>query len=341
MPQLARFYSRDFLESARARLKPGGLLAIQLPPPKDPDGPIARANRLLARTFRAAFPETVAVFARMDYLVGFHGPAPRPDNLAETLLKRGIATDALTVEKLIQNRTEDPHRAARLAYLDRADPLAERLSTDDRPVALGHDLYFWESVGNRGTAAIPDLAARTPPWLLAALLALVSFGAACLAARPTALVFGAGLLTQALATLVLYQVQTRAGTVLATAPLLGAAALTGHGLGALVPRTTLSARALGLTLTAIGLATPHAIWQAPPAWVVPLACLVLGLAGALAGALWTSALGTSTAPRLYGADLCGAALAAFFLLPLALPFAGVTLSATALAVVVLALALRT
>ena len=337
VPQLARFYSRDFLTSARARLKAGGLLAIQLPPARDPQGPIAHANRLLARTFRAAFPDTTAVFARMDYLVGFNGPAASPDRLAEMLARRGLKLRALTPDLLDQNRTGHPERARRLGYLDLPDPLAERISTDDRPVALGHDLYFWESVGNRGAALVPELAARAPPWALALLIALVALAAAAGAARvgggPLAgLVFSGGLITQALATLVLYQVQTRVGTVLATAPLLGAAALAGHGVGALVPGTIVAPRALALVLALVGATVPPLLWQVTPASAVPAAAAALFLAGTLAGALWTAALRRGgTAPRLYGADLCGAALAAFVLLPVGLPFAGVTLSAAALA----------
>jgi spermidine synthase len=356
-PQLARFYSLDFLRRARRKLKPGGLLCIQLPPATGPLSEVAPANRVLARTFREAFPQTVALFAKMDYLIGFEGRAPDPRSILARSLSRRLARRALDDDAL-RRAVDDDARRSRLGYLDAAPqrqpeaasapaghacgPAGVPLSTDDRPAALAYDMYVWTAIGHRGSARLVLWLGEASPLGLAGLLAL---SAALLVAalrgasgsQGPALAGLAGMAAMALSVLTLYQVQVRTGALALLTPALSGAFLVGHAGGALLlvgrhagPRTWLAALAVVVP------ATPYAIGApADPALAPWTAALALAAGGWATGALFPALLrsGGERAAWIYAADLVGAGLAAFLITPVALPLLGVRSTGLVLAAV--------
>lgn len=328
--QLVRFYTREFFERARSRLKPGGMMVIQLPTVLASPG-ATRTNRLLGLTMRAVFPERLVLCGRLDYVVGFKGQAPPLERLAEGWLDRPMALKFLD-QKWLRRNLDEKHRRWRLAHLLDPDPEAP-ISTLDSPAALAMDLHFWASLGHRGTGLLPaSLADLGKLWVFLGLLLvfwIVPIATSrCLGGGGVRKGTWAGLASMSLTVLAAYLVPMRTGSLIFVLPLLSAAFIAGHGLGALAgasrfrPAPALSMGVLGLT----GLVLPWILESVPAEAAIAAGTALLVIGGASTGSLLPALAAQEKRPRLaallYGADLVGAAIAIFVVAPVALPLVG-------------------
>lgn len=112
--QLNRYYTLEFFRLAQQRLKPGGILAINLPGSETVLTPELKAlNQTLHATLRGVFAQVRIVAGDQNLFVASTDPAIAsvgPDQLVERLHARSIAADLISAPYL-RYRT-DPRRIA-------------------------------------------------------------------------------------------------------------------------------------------------------------------------------------------------------------------------------------
>jgi len=163
-----RTRSREFLESCRRHLAPGGVLALSTGIGDTYLG--GAGGRLLAvesATLRAVFPGVVALPGERVTLVSAVPPsglATDAETLAERWRERGLADPVMSAE--LVRVLADPERARALdAFLAGA---TAPVSTVRRPVAVLAAAAAVEGRGRPGLAVVLGRLQRTPPWLPAA-----------------------------------------------------------------------------------------------------------------------------------------------------------------------------
>ncbi len=127
----ASLYSRDFFESVRARLNPGGVFCLWLPCYQL----TPQTAGIVIRTFTDAFPCAIAVRANLDPLqpviglLGANEPLPMSDEFLAARLKTTRASAPFF-------RSPETSRLLFVADLHRAEPSFDAFpaTTDDRPL---------------------------------------------------------------------------------------------------------------------------------------------------------------------------------------------------------------
>ena len=324
--QANRFYTQEFFQIVRARLRPGGRFAFRLRSAENLWTPALTArNASILRALRGVFPDTLVLPGTTDLVLASASPLVRdPDVLAGRMRERGIQGRMVCAAYLRYLFTND-----RRAEIERKlARLAAPANTDDRPVCYAYTQVLWLSrfFPDMGKVVLPSgaglLRGILGPWGLA-LLALLLAGAAVLrrrdAARRSALVFAAGFIGMVLEADLLLGYQVRSGVLYQDLGLLLTLFMSGLALGsAAVGRRGrelsrwCGALLLGGTslLCAAGAALPHLGAGAS----LGLVGLQLGAAGFLTGGLFAYASLRSVdrqeamiAP-LYAADLLGGCL---------------------------------
>ena len=324
--QANRFYTEEFFQMVRARLRPGGRFAFRLCSAENLWTPALTArNASILRALRGVFPDTLVLPGTTNLVLASASPLVRdPDLLAGRMRERGIRgrmVCAAYLRYLFTNdrRAEIERKLARLA----APP-----NTDDRPICYAYTQVLWLSrfFPDMGKVVLPSGAALLRgilgPWGMA-LLALLLAGAAALrrwdAARRSALVFAAGFIGMVLEADLLLGYQVRSGVLYQDLGLLLTLFMSGLALGSAAVgrrRRELSRRfgALLLAGTALLCAVSAALPHLGIGASLGLVGLQLGATGFLTGGLFAYASLRSVdrqeaviAP-LYAADLLGGCL---------------------------------
>jgi spermidine synthase len=333
-----RYYTREFF--AAVRLRPGGVLALQLPA-----APNVREGEILARNvsvYRALAPMKVRVLpGAHDLLLASEGAAP--EVTPEALLAR-LRERAITLRHHAQDFFAEPFRAGELErvnrtyaeYPERPPPavpfaVAETPSAAPAPEALpNRDLHPGAVLHSAGALAREEqvdwlrTAARFSFLAPAVLLPLAALGAllawwrgrraaASLAAAT------AGATSMGLWIVILMAYQARVGALYGDFALLAAAFMAGFALGARV-------RAGAARLDLVFVLVSFLVWVTLPFGGRLLFVVLAALVGAAGGATVATAAATfrSAAPRLYAWDVTGAALAALLFGTFLVPALGAT-----------------
>ena len=333
-----RYYTREFF--AAVRLRPGGVLALQLPA-----APNVREGEVLARNvsvYRALLPRKVRVLPGAHDLL-LAGEDAAPDLAPDTLLAR-LRERAITLRHHAQDFFAEPFRAGEVERVNRtyleypkrpppavpfavtatasASPAPEVLPNRDlHPGAVLHSaaaLAREEQVGWLRTAARFSFLAPAVLLPLAALGALLAWWrgrrtAASLAAAT------AGATSMGLWIVILMAHQARVGALYGDLALLAAAFMGGFALGARV-------RAGAVRLDLAFVLVAFLVWATLPFGGRLLFVALAVLVGAAGGATVATAAAAfrSAAPRLDAWDVTGAALAALVFGTFLVPALGAT-----------------
>jgi spermidine synthase len=339
--QANRYYTREFF--AEARLRPGGLLALQLPA-----APNVREGEVLARNvsvYRALAPKRVLVLPGVhDLLLASEDAAPEvtPDALLARLRERGI-----TLRHHAQDFFAEPFRAGEVErvnrvyaeYPQRPPPavpfaVAETPGTAPAPEVLpNRDVHPGAVVHSAGALAREEqvgwlrVAARFAFLAPVLLLSLAAVGLLRVwwkghRAAATLATATAGATSMGLWIVLLMAHQARVGALYGDLALLAAVFMAGFALGA---RTRIGAERCDLVFVVMCVVV---WWALPPSGerVIYFFCTLM--VGHVGGSTLANAAARfpSAARRLYAWDVAGAALAALlfgtFLVPaLGAPFA--------------------
>ncbi|HVU36666.1 MAG TPA: hypothetical protein VHE61_24710 [Opitutaceae bacterium] len=324
--QLNRFYTAEFFAAVHRVLQPGGVLAFATGRYEnylsvESRQLIASAHATADGVFRhvAVIPGTRVFFIASD--------RPLRRDIAEALESEQVEPAYVNRHFLDAMLTPD-----RLTDIDGAARGAAPVNSDLRPVLSLLELRYWLSQY------------RFPAFgLLAAFGLLLAMGIVRLAPVPR-MIFAGGFAGSALELTLLVTVQVCFGALYYQLGVLVTTFMVGLAAGAMLglrsnprsPRTVV--RILGAALAGLALLFAVALptlatlaGQLTPAPIALAAILVLTLAVAAAiGGQFTVAAkaghtaGTRTAPRLFSADLLGAALAAVVVSTFVLPGMGLT-----------------
>lgn len=345
---LNRFYTRQFFAEARARLAPGGLLALGLPSAENYwSAELVRRNAGVYATLQTAFPAVLALSSG-DHLFLLAAPAPLDADAAvmsARLAERGIATRQVTPSYLEYVFANDRFAADR-ERLAAVDPV--RLNDDLAPICYYYDLALWLSRFYPGLSDLFERAGRVSLIWLVPLLALAVLLARW--RRRVAVAFaigGVGMAQMLLQVVILFAFQVVHGTLYAGVGLMVAAFMAGLAGGGVLGNRLLRGWAAGDAGRHGGLPLRSARWGliGVQAGVALFSGLLVGLlwlpapvpeagfailaviAGLLPGAAFPLAAAlvggeARAVGRLYGADLLGGALGAALCAALLVPLLG-------------------
>jgi spermidine synthase len=334
-----RYYTREFF--AEVRLRPGGILALQLPA-----APNVREGEVLARNvsvYRALAPKKVLVLPGVHDLLlasGDTAPAVTPEALLARLKERGI-----TLRHHAQDFFAEPFRDGEVERVNRVyaeypkrPPPAVPFAVVETPLATpapavrpNRDLHPGAVVHSAGALAREEqvgwlrVAARLAflaPWLLL-LPAALGFlrvwwkGPRAAASLATAT---AGATSMGLWILILMAYQAKVGALYGDLALLAAAFMAGFALGARKPSGAVR-NDLGFIFLCV-----FAWWQLPTLEDRVMYVVLTSVVGMVGGATVADAAARfrSAAPRLYAWDVAGAALAALLFGTFLVPALGAT-----------------
>jgi spermidine synthase len=343
-----RYYTRQFFLEARARLAPGGLLALGLPSAENYWSPeLVQRNASVYATLQAVFPDVLAL-ASGDHLFLLAASAPLPadaDQMSARLERRRIATRQVTPAYLAYVFANDRFAADR-ARLERTHSV--RLNDDLTPICYYYDLALWLSRFDPGLSRLFERAGQLSLVWLAPLLALAVVLVRWRRQAATAFAIGSvGMAQMLLQVVILFAFQVAHGTLYAGVGLMVAAFMAGLAGGGALGNWLLRRWAAGagdghrgLTLRAarrglIGVQAGVALfsgllvgllWLPQPVPEAGFAILAV-IAGLLPGAAFPLAAAlvggdAHAVGRLYGADLLGGALGAVFSAALLVPLLG-------------------
>jgi spermidine synthase len=144
--QLNRFYTVEFFRSARERLAPGGVLALELPSSEETISPDqAEFLRCIERTLQAVFPYLVAIPGDTIHFFAAAQPGILTDNpqtLIARLRERNLNTQYVR-EYFIPFRMM-PDRMAQLR--EQLRPIASTpVNRDFAPIAYYFDIVLWSA----------------------------------------------------------------------------------------------------------------------------------------------------------------------------------------------------
>jgi spermidine synthase len=304
-----RFHTREFFRLARARLAPGGVLAVRM------GSQVGQLDRDTAGAVRTQQLGLAAVFQHVLVLPGSETFLLASDD-PRALLSDPHALFARHRARGVSDPDFHPGVFSQLVQADQVEDLAHQLAahgpapanTDARPVATLQGLVRWSRETGDRVAAVLLALGRVPAWPWAVGLALVVLAALglrrpgraglagaqrALAAGSVALVGGLGL---ALSLVVTFAYQSLAGSLYLELGLLVAAfmagLLLGGGLLLHLQARPASARslALGLGLAALFAALLPALLELAARLPLPagqaLMLALNGLAGALTGVIF-------------------------------------------------------
>jgi len=345
-----RLYTAEFFRRCRARLAPGGVLAVRLPSLENLWTPgLLRRNGAVHAALRASFPDVLVLPGTTDVLLASPGTLTRdPDELGARLRARGISAREITPQALRYLLTND--RAAtveRQLATSGAEP-----NTDERPVCYQQTALLWlgRLRGGEQDARLPGPGSACA--LLAALAALALTARFSERARPAALLALASFAAMALEAAAILRYQAWSGAlfrdlgVLFTALMAGLAAGAGlysRGAARRPPGKAWAVCALlGLALLSAGFA---AVSRAELGSGLAASAAFLLADGAALAVLFGHAGGLAprragAAGSLYAADLLGGCLGSLLgggFLALALGIGATALAAAGLALAALAL----
>jgi spermidine synthase len=144
--QLNRFYTAEFFRSARDRLAPGGLLALQLRSSEDYISPdLAEFLRCIQHTLRQVFPYVVAIPGETIHFFAAARPDVLTDNpqtlmarLQERNLKTQYVREYFIPFRMMPDRMEQVREQLR--------PLASTpVNRDFEPIAYYFDVVLWSA----------------------------------------------------------------------------------------------------------------------------------------------------------------------------------------------------
>ena len=161
--QLNRFYTAEFFQSARERLAPGGVLALEMRSSEETISPaLADFLRCIQRTLLEVFPYVVAIPGDTIHFFGAMRPGVLTDNpqlLISRLRERHLRTQYVR-EYFIPYRVM-PDRLAQVR--DQLKPLATTpVNRDLAPIAYSFDIVLWSAQFNGAYARWFQNAARIP-----------------------------------------------------------------------------------------------------------------------------------------------------------------------------------
>lgn len=323
--QLNRYFSAEFFAEAHRVLRPGGVFATGIGRyenylSREATLLLASTRRSLATTFRNV--ETTPG-ARVFFL-GSDEPLRR--DIAAAIASRPVAPTLVKRSYLDATLTPD-----RLADLDRATAVAAPINRDFHPVLSLLQLQFWLAQF------------RFPAVGLLIGLGAVVIGGLARSGGVGRLLFAAGFAASALEITSLMALQIYYGALYRQIGTIVAVFMFGLALGAwLVSRshrisTRTIVRKLGLAIAVLALVFAAALpflghldrvlggsWAGQSVVVVLTVLLAAATGAQFASAATTSAASPRTAPRLFTADLSGAAVAAFAVSAFLLPWLGLT-----------------
>lgn len=348
---LNRFYTQEFFTEARARLEPGGILALGLPSAENYWSPeLTRRNSAIYRTLKAVFPEIVVIPGEHNFFLASASPLEtEPAALAARLTGRSIQTRWVTPEYLSYIFTTDRFVGVQQALAAAAEV---RINTDLAPVCYYYDLALWLS--RFYPAAIEPLryifegaSLFKIGWLAAPLGGIVILTRWRRRWAVPVAVAGLGLAQMTLQLVLLLAFQVQHGYVytqvslLVTTFMAGLAA--GGGLSNRLRQTKEALRkillAVQVTIILYSVLLPFILSFSLPAVVFPLLALAAGLLTGMAFPLAVVLVGGPAgraAGMLYGADLAGGCLGALAGAVFFIPVLGLTQTCVVVALVGLA-----
>jgi spermidine synthase len=369
--QSNRFYTREFFEECRGRLRPGGLVALRLDLPENSVSPLlALQAASVVRALRATFPSVCLLRGTSVLALASDSPLPTdPGPLIARWHERRLAT-RLVRPPYLTYLWENDRRAELEALLQRT---ATAPNTDARPVcyqvaAIGWLARFYPRLLTFGRTPFP--APFLPAGVVVAIFAVVLVARRTARASAGAQAALAGFAGMLLETVLLLAYQSRSGAlyerlgVLLLAFMVGltaGAALVGralarrdHASGSVARR--MAAR-LGLLLVALGALVAALVSTGTATGLWGTSLLMLASGGLTAGIFACASMAVSPAPvvtpqgvqnepisdltPLYAADLAGGAAGSLLAGMVLVPSAGLAPTAGLVAVVGLAgLALR-
>jgi spermidine synthase len=326
-----RFFTEEFFAQARRALRPGGLLAFEIPSSENYLPPeVAVANASILKAVRTAFPQVELLpGVRMTVLAGDKPVRLDPAQLAERLRARRIHTRVVTPDLLPYYLLPERRQALakRLAEI-RAVPS----NTDRRPISYA---LLWRVWLAKFISPVHLLGLFTACFFAGwAILRLWNTRTRWLGNSPLIALFATGFSGMAAEIVLLLAFQSASGALYWQLGVLTASFMSGLAIGAslgavLGDRLHVNIGPVPMfALMVTSLLTGLLAWFLPNLAAVPshlcLAafCLVLAAVAFPAGFLFPAAArqSKSTAGTLYAADLWGAALGAFlagiFLIPL-------------------------
>src|ERR1035437_8899354 len=152
--QLNRFYTAEFFRSAREKLTPGGLLALQLRSSEETISPdLAEFLRCIQRTLQEVFPyvvtipgETIHFFAATRSDVLTENPQTLIARLRERNLKTQYVREYFIPFRMMPDRMTQVH--------EQLWPLASTpVNRDFEPIAYYFDLVLWSKQFNLGDSS--------------------------------------------------------------------------------------------------------------------------------------------------------------------------------------------
>jgi spermidine synthase len=331
--QINRYYTREFFEQARARLRPGGVLSFVVPSAENYiSAPLGEFLGSLAATLHGVFAQVAAVPGENCVFLASDGPLTLDPAVLSAAIER-LGLHLRFVSPGMLPARLDP---ARVEYLARKLSASRaRINTDLFPVSYYFHAVLWAGQFRGVESRLLRAAARLAPgWILDAPLVvfgLVLAGLAVLRRRSAArglvpvAVMGFTSITFELAVLVAFQ--ARFGFVYGKIPLLLALFMAGLALGGIAARSRERQRPSEITVVQGGfvLLLGLAYFVLPSAGSEASILALLASFGLLGGYLFVSAnrrlLPVKSHPGLgYGVDLlasfAGVILASGLIIPL-------------------------
>jgi spermidine synthase len=353
---LNRFYTLTFFEHVKARLRPGGVVALGLPSAENYWSPeLARRNASVYRTLRQVFPYVMVLPGEMDLYLASSHPLSADIEVWRTRFKtRALETRWVTPAYLTYRLTGDRFVQAQHEL---TSVTSVRINRDLIPICYYYDLRLWLS---RFYPHLQGLFAWIASirlwWLLLPLLIGLGLVRWRPQLAPTFVVGGAGFAGMVMNVALLLAFQAQHGTLYQAVGVMVAAFMGGHTLGVWLGGclTGQVRRTLLMIMLCGAMGAGVLAWALTLSLSLPLFLLLALLTGSVAGAVHPGALdpeafrparprlvapAASVASTTYAADLLGGCLGALMGGVILVPLLGVPQSCIAVALVFFAGAL--
>ncbi len=180
--QLNRFYTREFFETAEARLSRDGILAITCPGSLSHMGEeLANLNACVYRTLHDVFPYVRAIPGESNLFLASSSPeisVTEPALLAQRLQGRALKTKLLS-DFHIQYKLDKARASWFLNSLDQVPEV--RINRDFAPSGLFYNISLWSALVSDRFGSVFKLMGKADLWVF--LIPLAIFMAAFLAVR--------------------------------------------------------------------------------------------------------------------------------------------------------------
>ena len=180
--QLNRFYTKEFFETAEARLSRDGILAITCPGSLSHMGEeLANLNACVYRTLHDVFPYVRAIPGESNFFLASRSPEisiAEPALLAQRLQDRTLKTRLLT-DFHIRYKLDKARESWLLHSLDQVPEV--RINRDFAPSGLFYDISLWSALVSDRFGSVFKLMGKANLWVF--LIPLAIFVAAFLAVR--------------------------------------------------------------------------------------------------------------------------------------------------------------